>query len=223
MDHDGKQKVKIFTLKQSMTAGLIAVTLLFACDSSELQSADDTTVTKLRETNNDRQAPLTVNELRELTLISKKLYKISSQTGKPHTLTGQYKMSGYLYFEGSRKESYVIGRNYLTVDFDAQHFSFEALGFREFDVSDEQAPILLTEGVVNGGHLSGVGTIGFGRKEMNFTYTGVLVFGTSKIEVNLDALGWMLADDGTHYLYFMAEGKANGHSISGGGFATLDQ
>ena len=58
---------------------------------------------------------------------------------------------------------------------------------------------------------------------MNFTYVGELEFGASKIKVNLPALGWILADDGTHYLYFMAEGKAAGHSISGGGFATLDR
>ena len=59
--------------------------------------------------------------------------------------------------------------------------------------------------------------------KMNFTYVGELEFGASKIKVDLPALGWILADDGTHYLYFMAEGKAAGHSISGGGFATLDR
>ena len=41
--------------------------------------------------------------------------------------------------------------------------------------------------------------------------------------MNLKALGWILADDGTHYLYFWTEEKAIGHSITGGGFATLDQ
>ena len=223
MSHNGNKRVKINMIKQSMTAGFVAVTLLFGCVSSELQSADDIIVSEPREIKNDRDVPLTADELLELTLISQKLYKLSGQTGKPHTLTGQHKMSGYLYFEGSRKESYVVGRNYLTVDFDAQHFSFEALGFREFDISDDQAPVLLTKDAVSGGNLSGVGTIGLGRKEMNFTYAGDLEFGTSKIKVNLQALGWMLADDGTHYLYFMAEGKAAGHSISGGGFATLDR
>ena len=81
----------------------------------------------------------------------------------------------------------------------------------------------MTGDVANGSHLSGLGTIGIGRKEMNFTQVGDLVFGASKIKVNLPALGWIFADDGTHYLYFMAEGKAAGHSISGGGFATLDR
>ena len=117
----------------------------------------------------------------------------------------------------------MFGRNYLTVDFDARHFSFEAHGFREFDISDEQAPVLLTGDVVNGGHLSGFGTIGLGGKEMNFIYVGDLEFGASKIKVNLPASGWIFADDGTYYLYFMAEGKAAGHSISGSGFATLDR
>ena len=223
MGHNGKKRVKIIMLKRSMAAGLVAITLLFGCVSSELQSADDIIVSEPRETKNDRDVPLTVDELLEIRLISQKLYKLSGQTGKPHTLTGQHKMSGYLFFEGSRKDSGVFGRNYLTVDFDARHFSFEAHGFREFDISDEQAPVLLTGDVVNGGHLSGVGTIGLGRKEMNFTYVGELEFGGSKIKVNLPALGWILADDGTHYLYFMAEGKAAGHSISGGGFATLDR
>ena len=188
MGHNGKKRVKIITLKRSMTAGLVAITLLFGCVSSELQSADDIIVSEPREIKNDWDVPLTVDELLEIRLISQKLYKLSGQTGKPHTLTGQHKMSGYLFFEGSRKDSGVFGRNYLTVDFDARHFSFEAHGFREFDISDEQAPVLLTGDVVNGGHLSGVGTIGLGRKEMNFTYVGELEFGASKIKVNLPAL-----------------------------------
>ena len=58
---------------------------------------------------------------------------------------------------------------------------------------------------------------------MNSTYIPKLEFSASKIKVNLPALGWILADDGTHYLYFMAEGKAAGYSISGSGFATLDR
>ena len=58
---------------------------------------------------------------------------------------------------------------------------------------------------------------------MNFTCAGELEFSASRIKVNLPALGWILADDDTHYLYFMVEGKAAGHSISGGGFATLDR
>ena len=115
----------------------------------------------------------------------------------------------------------MFGRNYLTVHFDVQKFSFEAHGFREFDISDEQAPVLLKGDVANGGHLSGVGTIGLGRKEMNFTYVRKLEFGASTIKVNLPALGWILADDGTHDLYFIAEGKAAGHLISGSGSATL--
>ena len=56
---------------------------------------------------------------------------------------------------------------------------------------------------------------------MNFTCVGELEFSASKIKVNLPALGWILADDGTHDLYFMTEGKAAGHSISGSGSATL--
>ena len=49
MGHNGKKRVKIITLKRSMTAGLVAITLLFGCVSSELQSADDIIVSEPRE------------------------------------------------------------------------------------------------------------------------------------------------------------------------------
>ena len=71
-----------------MTAGLVAITLLFGCVSSELQSADDIIISEPREIKNDRDVPLTVDELLEIRLISQKLYKLSGKTGKPHTLTG---------------------------------------------------------------------------------------------------------------------------------------
>ena len=77
--------------------------------SSELQSADDNLVSEPREIKNERDAPLTVDELLKFGLISQKLYKLSDQTGKPHTLTWQHTMSGYHFFEGSRKDSGVFG------------------------------------------------------------------------------------------------------------------
>ena len=86
-----------------MTAGLVAITLLFGCVSSELQSADDIIVSEPREIKNERDVPLTVDELLEIVLISQKLYKLSSQTGKPHMLTGQHKMSGYLFLMAVEK------------------------------------------------------------------------------------------------------------------------
>jgi hypothetical protein len=75
----------------------------------------------------------------------------------------------------------VVGWNYLTLDFDARHFTFVALDFKEFDVSNQQAPVLLTEDVVTGGNLSGFGTVGLGRKEMNFTYVGDLALAPQRL------------------------------------------
>ena len=103
MGHNGKKRVKIITLKRSMTAGLVAITLLFGCVSSELQSADDIIVSEPREIKNERDVPLTVDELLEIRLISQKLYKLSGQTGKPHKLIGQHKMSGYLFLRAVEK------------------------------------------------------------------------------------------------------------------------
>jgi hypothetical protein len=103
MGHNGKKRVKIIMLKRSMAAGLVAITLLFGCVSSELQSADDIIVSEAREIKNERDVPLTVDELLEIRLISQKLYKLSGQTGKPHTLTGQHKMSGYLFLRAVEK------------------------------------------------------------------------------------------------------------------------
>jgi hypothetical protein len=54
----------------------------------------------------------------------------------------------------------VVGQNYLTLDFDVRHFTFVALGFKDFDVSNQQAPVLLTEDAVTCGNLSGFGTVG---------------------------------------------------------------
>ena len=90
-------------LKRSMAAGLVAITLLFWCVSSELQSADDIIVSEPREIKNDRDVSLTVDELLEIRLISQKLYKLSGQTGKPHTLTGQHTMSVYLFLRAVEK------------------------------------------------------------------------------------------------------------------------
>ena len=98
-----EKRVKIIMLNRSMTAGLVAITLLFGCVLSELQSADDIIVSEPREIKNDRDVPLTVDELLEIRLISQKLYKLSGQTGKPHTLTGQHTMSGYLFLREVEK------------------------------------------------------------------------------------------------------------------------
>jgi hypothetical protein len=75
----------------------------------------------------------------------------------------------------------VVGQNYLTLDFDVRHFTFVALGFKEFDVSNQQAPVLLTEDAVTCGNLSGFGTVGLGRKKMNFTYVGDLALAPQRL------------------------------------------